>query len=276
MITSFSNPHVKQVAQWQAKAKERRKDKVFVVEGVKMFREAPEPLIREVYIASGLLERLKRQSEASDKASVDAEDRELWLKLGRTGFEEVSEEVFAKMSDTRTPQGILAVIEQPVYELDKLLSRKNSLFVLLENLQDPGNLGTIIRAGEGAGITGVIASSSTVDLYNPKVIRSTMGSIYRVPFIYEDDLCKTVERLHEAGVKTYAAHLQGDVYYDSFSFRESTAFLIGNEGNGLTRELAESASSYLKIPMEGSLESLNAGVAAALLMYEAHRQRNAR
>lgn len=261
MITSYSNPHVKQVAQWQTKARERRKDGVFVVEGVKMFLEAPESMIREVYIVSGLSGSLKQ-------------DKELWLKLGRTGFEEVSENVFAKMSDTCTPQGILAVVEQPVYDLNKLLSQENALFVILENIQDPGNLGTIIRAGEGAGITGVIANTVTVDVYNPKVIRSTMGSIYRVPFIYEDDLCKTVERLHEAGVKTYAAHLQGDVYYDSFSFREATAFLIGNEGNGLTSKLAEAASSYLKIPMEGSLESLNAGVAAALLMYEAHRQRN--
>ena len=100
-----------------------------------------------------------------------------------------------------------------------------------------------------------------------------MGSIYRVPFVYEKDLLVVLDKLHEAGIKTYAAHLKGEDYYDSFSFREPTAFLIGNEGNGLTEELSKAASSYLKIPMEGKVESLNAGIATALLIYEAHRQR---
>lgn len=260
MITSSSNQRIKQVIQWQSKAKERRKDKVFVVEGVKMYLEAPVELIREVYVSQGFLAK-------------NNSDRDLQQKLFETGYEEVSDEVFAKMSDTQTPQGILAVISQPAYELNQLLTTDNPLFVILENLQDPGNLGTIIRTGEGAGITGVIMSDNTVDIYNPKVIRSTMGSIYRVPFVYEKDLLVVLDKLHEAGIKTYAAHLKGEDYYDSFSFREPIAFLIGNEGNGLTEELSKAASSYLKIPMEGKVESLNAGIATALLIYEAHRQR---
>lgn len=269
MITSISNPRIKQVVQWQTKAKERRKDRVFVVEGHKMVEEAPEHLIREIYVSSGCLERLRKQEDRDGK---------LLEKLSRTGYEEVSDEVFERMSDTRTPQGILAVVRQPEYNLQEILqncaARKCApLFIVLENLQDPGNLGTILRTGEGAGITGVIMSTSTVDIFNPKVIRSTMGSVYRVPFTYEENLLDTLKTLHGAGVKTYAAHLKGDLYYDRFSFREPTAFLIGNEGNGLSRELSEAATSYLKIPMEGQLESLNAAVASALLMYEAHRQR---
>lgn len=260
MITSSSNQRIKQVIQWQSKAKERRKDKVFVVEGAKMYLEAPMELIREVYVSQGFFAK-------------NSGDEALKQKLFKTGYEEVSDEVFAKMSDTQTPQGILAVINQPAHELNQLLSQNNPLFVVLENLQDPGNLGTILRTGEGAGITGVIMSDNTVDIYNPKVIRSTMGSIYRVPFVYEKDLIAVLGKLHEAGIKTYAAHLKGKDYYDSFSFKEPTAFLIGNEGNGLTEALSEAASSYLKIPMEGKVESLNAGIAAALLMYEAHRQR---
>lgn len=258
MITSSSNQRIKQVVQWQTKAKERRKDKVFVVEGVKMYLEAPAEWIREVYVSHGFLE--KHGAELADK-------------LKTTGYEEVADEVFAKMSDTQTPQGILAVVRQPEYKLNQLLTKENPVFVILENLQDPGNLGTIVRTGEGAGITGVIMSDTTVDIYNPKVIRSTMGSIYRVPFVYEKDLVAVLDMLHKAGVRTYAAHLKGEDYYDSFSFQEPTAFLIGNEGNGLTEGLSEAASSYLKIPMEGKVESLNAGIAAALLMYEAHRQR---
>ncbi len=263
MISSPANSRIKQVVQWQTKPKERQRDRVFVVEGLKMYREAPEERIREVYGSTEFLERLRRQPDSS------AAD-----KLARTGYEEVTGEVFAKLSDTRTPQGILAVVEQPGYELNQLLLQKNPLFLLLENLQDPGNLGTILRTGEGAGITAVIMSASTVDIFNPKVIRSTMGSIYRVPFLYEENLQTTVERLHAAGVKTYAAHLQGDTYYDGLTFRGPTAFLIGNEANGLSEALTARASARIKIPMEGQVESLNAGVAAALLMYEAHRQRN--
>lgn len=265
MISSLANARIKQVVQWQTKARERQKAQVFVAEGLKMYLEAPKAHIREVYVSTEFLERLRRQR---DDAVMD--------RLSQTGFEEVTGEVFAKLSDTQTPQGILAVVEQPRYELNQLLQREAPLFVLLENLQDPGNLGTILRTGEGAGITGVIMSASTVDIFNPKVIRSTMGSIYRVPFLYEDDLQDTVKRLHTAGVKTYAAHLQGETYYDSFCFREPTAFLIGNEANGLGQALTDQATALLKIPMEGRVESLNAGVAAALLMYEAHRQRRAK
>ena len=267
MITSMSNPRIKQVIQWQTKARERHKDKVFVVEGTKMYQEAPESTIREVYVSRGYMERL-RQADGAEHGNERLSD-----KLAGTGYEEVADEVFAKMSDTRTPQGILAVIEQPKYELNLLLAEENPLFVILENIQDPGNLGTILRTGEGAGVTGVIMSDNTVDIFNPKVIRSTMGSIFRVPFLYEANLSRVMERFREAGIAAYAAHLQGKVYYDGGSFRGPTAFLIGNEGNGLTEELAGAADSYLKIPMEGAVESLNAGVAAALLMYEAHRQR---
>ena len=245
-----------------------------MVEGAKMYLEAPMELICEVYVSIGFMEKhgIVCDGRPCDKKN-EGMASEIAEKLKATGYEEVSDEVFAKMSDTQTPQGILAVVKQPEYELNQLLTMDNPLFIVLENLQDPGNLGTILRTGEGAGITGVIMSDTTVDIYNPKVIRSTMGSIYRVPFVYEKDLVAVLARLHQAGVKTYAAHLKGEDYYDGFSFKEPTAFLIGNEGNGLTDEISGAASSYLKIPMEGRVESLNAGVAAALLMYEAHRQR---
>lgn len=260
MITSVSNPKVKQVVQWQTKAKERRKDGVFLVEGFKMYEEAPIENIREVYLAEDAVEKVEKQPV-------------ILAKLERTGYEIVSEDVFRKMSDTQTPQGILCVVKRTEYTLEQLLEQENPLFVVLENLQDPGNLGTIVRTGEGAGITGVIMSDRTVDIYNPKTIRATMGSVYRVPFIYVESLTEAIKKMQEKGIRTYAAHLQGRDYYDSFSFREGTAFLIGNEGNGLTKEVADAADSYLKIPMEGQVESLNAAIATALLMYEAHRQR---
>ncbi|MBQ9141021.1 MAG: RNA methyltransferase [Lachnospiraceae bacterium] len=260
MITSVANARVKQVVQWQTKAKERKKDNVFLAEGLKMFEEAPESWIREIFVEEVFFEKLDRVSS-------------IYKKLVKTGYEIVSIEVFKKMSDTQTPQGILTVLERPEYQLTELLKVEKPLFVLLEDLHDPGNLGTIVRTGEGAGVTAVLMSQNTVDIFNPKTIRATMGSVYRVPFLYVDDVEDTIKSLHNANVKTYAAHLAGKDYYDSFSFKEGTAFLIGNEGNGLKKSTADSAFAYLKIPMEGHVESLNAAIATSLLMYEAHRQR---
>ncbi|MCI9435944.1 MAG: RNA methyltransferase [Lachnospiraceae bacterium] len=260
MITSNSNPRVKQIVQWRNKAKERAGAGIFLTEGFKMFGEAPQELIREVYISVDILRR--------EEPGWDIRE-----KLDRSGYETVSEEVFRKMSDTLNPQGILCVMERPKYTLEGMLAEKTPLLVMLENLQDPGNLGTIVRTAEGAGATGIIMGSSTVDIYNPKTIRATMGSVFRVPFVYVQDLGRAAALLQEKQIRVYAAHLDGTKYYDDFSYEQGCAFLIGNEGNGLSRELADRADLYLKIPMEGSVESLNAAVTASILMYEAHRQR---
>ena len=258
MITATGNSKVKRVVQLNQKAKARKEEKVFLVEGLKMFLEAPVEKIRDVYVTESFYHK--------DEACRE--------KLEKCNYEFVSEEVFQKMSDTKTPQGILCVVEQMNYRLEEMLQVENPLFVLLEDLQDPGNLGTIIRTGEGAGITGVIMTQNTVDIYNPKTIRATMGSIYRVPFLYINDVKETFMQLHKKGIQTYAAHLKGENYYNHYSFQGGTAFLIGNEGSGLQKETADMATAYLKIPMEGQVESLNAAIATSLLMYEARRQRN--
>ena len=262
MITSTSNPRIKQVVLWQSKAKERRKDGIFLAEGFKMYGEAPLDWVREVYLAQGALEKAKQ-------------DLYIWKKLEQTGYETVSDEVMEKMADTQTPQGILTVLKRPEYEEEELYRKPNGLYVVLEDLQDPGNLGTIMRTGEGAGVTAVIMSKGTVDLFNPKTIRATMGSVYRIPFIISDNLQESLQKMKKNGIKTYAAHLSGTQYFTGTSYCGGTAFLIGNEGNGLMKETADAADAYIKIPMEGRLESLNAAVATALLVYEAKRQRTA-
>ena len=259
MITSISNAQVKQVCAYVQKAKERRKDSVFVVEGPKMFEEAPADWIYKVYVTQAFYDR-----HAADGVHA---------KLVETGFELVSDEVLAKMSDTKTPQGILCLVKWPQYSLHDLLIRRNGVFVVLEDLQDPGNLGTIIRTGEGAGIAGVIMTSNTVDIFNPKTIRATMGSIYRVPFVYVQDIAKALSELQAADITVYAAHLKGEHYYDAFDYTKGSAFLIGNEGNGLKEQTARLADTYVKIPMAGQVESLNAAIATTLFMYEAARQR---
>ena len=257
MISSTSNAQVKAVAALVKKAKARREQDLFVVEGIRMFREIPAGRLHKAYVSESFL------SQPGNETLLE-----------RCPWEAVKDEVFKAMSDTQTPQGILALVRQYHYRLEDILEQPGrALLMVLETLQDPGNLGTILRAGEGAGVTGVIMNRETADIYNPKVIRSTMGSIYRVPFFYTDDLKGTVERIKAAGVRLYAAHLKGENNYDKADYTGSTGFMIGNESLGLKEETAALADSYVKIPMAGQVESLNAAVAASVLMFEAARQR---
>ena len=138
-------------------------------------------------------------------------------------YEIVEDRVFKTMSDTMTPQGILAVVKQPSNSLETLLDAPAPFFMVLENIQDPGNLGTILRTAEGAGVTGILMSRDTVDIFNPKTIRSTMGSVYRVPFLYVEDICETVRELKNKGICTYAAHLKGTGSYDEQDYTKGTA-----------------------------------------------------
>lgn len=265
MITSIGNDRVKQVVAYVQKSKARKEADVFVIEGMKMLREAPVLQVREVYVTGRFL----------DKATE--EDKEI---LWRYGAEEVSDDVMKKMADTQTPQGVLAVVSQYHYTEEEVLEGYNKddegakpLILILENIQDPGNLGTMLRSGEGAGVTGVILSKGSADIYNPKVIRSTMGSIFRMPFIYVENLAEMIKKLSANGINTYAAHLKGTKNYDEFDYTKPTAFLVGNEGNGLTKETADAATEYILIPMKGEVESMNAATSAAILTFEASRQR---
>ena len=261
MITSNSNAKVKQLITWQKKRKAREEDGIYIVEGLRMFVEAPQDKVREVYVSESFYKK-KRE--------------ELCLDAWGKKLEILSDSVYGHVSDTKTPQGVLVVMEQMQYSLEEVITEKEgkaSLLMVLDNLQDPGNLGTILRAGEAAGVTGVVMSSDCVDIYNPKVIRSTMGSIYRMPFIYVENLPTVVKMLGEKEIHTYAAHLKGKRSYEEEDFTKGTAFLIGNEGNGLRDEVADAAEIYVKIPMCGEVESLNAAIAASVLMFEAARQR---
>lgn len=256
MITAITNQQMKNLSKLIQKSKERRVQKLFVAEGTKMFLETPGEWIEKVYISETYYNKKKHDSM-----------------FRNIPYEVVQDNVFKSVSDTMTPQGILCLVRQPQYEPESLLERQNPCYLLLEDIQDPGNLGTIIRTAEAAGVDAVIMSRGCVDLFNPKVIRSTMGAVYRVPYLYVDNLAEMTEVLKEHGVSVYAAHLQDSVDYDSISYQTGCAFLIGNEGNGLSDSLARSASAYIKIPMEGRVESLNAAVAASVLVYEVYRQR---
>ena len=265
MITSTSNQQMKQVSLLLKKAKERKNTKTFVVEGPRMVVEAPVERLKAVYVA---------ESFESNKENATIL-KELKDKCGKAdaAYEVVADNVFKSVSDTQTPQGIMAIVVMPDYDLSELLRGDNTHLLILESIQDPGNLGTMVRTGEGAGVTGIIMNKTTVDLFNPKTIRSTMGSIYRVPFFVTEDLAGTMKDLQGKGISLYAAHLKGEHSYDEEDYTKACGFLIGNEGNGLSDEIANLADTYIKIPMEGQVESLNAAISATLLMYEANRQR---
>lgn len=265
MITSSSNPRIKGLLQLQKKGKARREQKSFVVEGIKMVLEAPNERLKEIYMA----ESFAKDTEQFCRAKKKAQEAGCF-------FEILSDKVFKEVSDTMTPQGILAVVTMLTYDWKQIVHDADThkkLILVLEALQDPGNLGTILRTGEGAGIDGVILSKTSVDPYMPKVIRSTMGSIYRVPVAIAEDLSEVLQTMHTLNMGVYAAHLKGEKSYYEADYRKGTCFMIGNEANGLSDALADMATEYIRIPMSGQVESLNAGIAAALLMYEAKRQR---
>ena len=259
MITSASNTQVKNIIQLNQKAKARREQGLFVAEGRKMFGEAPRDWISKVYVT----ESLTSDSSLMEQISMLPEGK----------AEIVADHVFRQMCDPKTPQGILTVLRKPVWTIQDILRGDSPLIMILEDLQDPGNAGTIFRTGEGAGVSGVFLTKTCVDITNPKVIRSTMGSVYRMPFLYVEDVVSLKAELKQKGIRTFAAHLKGKNSYDQENYQGGTAFLIGNEGNGLTEEAAEAVDCLIRIPMCGKVESLNAAMAAGILMYEAARQR---
>lgn len=260
MITATSNAQVKYVMSLQNKAKLRREKQEFVVEGIKMVLETPKDRIVKIY-ASETFEKSNEKTATDLKNSSD--------------YETVSDNVFAQMSDTKTPQGILAIVKIKQYNIEDLFDKNGNTFIVAaENVQDPGNMGTIVRTAEGAGVTGVLLSGGCVDMYNPKTIRSTMGSIFRMAVVAEQEFGAAIDYIRSKGVKFYAAHLDGKKNYTECDYSTGCAFIIGNESNGITDETAAKCDELIKIPMAGKVESLNASIAAAVLMYEANRQRS--
>lgn len=262
VISSLNNPQVKNLALLQRKSKARDDQEVYVIEGLKMYEEAKDMgvLIKAYVSESFYQDMILKQSDYF--IAVD--------------YEILTDSVYKDVSETKTPQGIMGVVKKSKYEPDSMLKDPNACLLLLEDIRDPGNLGTMIRTAEGAGITGIISNNSTVDIYNPKVVRATMGSIYRVPFYQAVDFYDILGRIKQHEIKIYAAHLDGIDYDTEGSYRDKCAFLIGNEANGLSDQAAKLADKLIKIPMAGKVESLNAAVASTVLMYEAARQRKVR
>ncbi|MBQ9608198.1 MAG: RNA methyltransferase [Lachnospiraceae bacterium] len=288
VITSSSNDKLKNIKKLSKSSRERNEQGLYIIEGIRMFREIPTEDIHSVYVSESAVERFEAElTDALGETYAEADN-----------FFVVSDRLFESISDTGTPQGILALVKMRKLCIDDVLyaedincndkkvgkgdlanpdnkqGNNTDLFILIiEKLRDPGNLGTIIRTAEGAGVTGIIISSDSVDIYNPKVVRSTMGSIFRVPIYISDNLVEDIKALKEKGITVYGAHLKGKNIYDK-DFTTSCAFLIGNEGNGLSDEVSSTADELIKIPMKGKVESLNAATSTAVIAYEVLRQRS--
>lgn len=260
-ITSGQNPVVKEIKALSNR-KYREEKKLYFIEGIRFVEEA--------FKENAQIDKIL----ISEKLASVKGGEELLAKINVSGYGTymLNEKLFKEISETESPQGVLAVIKTRQYDFSDIMG-DNNFILILESIQDPGNMGTIIRTADAAGITGIVMSKGCVDIYNPKVLRSTMGSIFRVPIYMSGDLRETMNCIKKKGIKVYAAHLKGEINYFKADFKGNIAVVIGNEANGISDMAAECSDELLKIPMSGRIESLNASVAASVLMYEAVRQR---
>jgi RNA methyltransferase, TrmH family len=260
-ITSNQNPIIKEVKALKER-KYREEQKLFFIEGIRFVEEAlKEKADMQRILVSEQLEEVRGGREILEKVREQG-----------TEVAVLSHKLAKEISDTENPQGIFSTIKMREYNLQSILV-PGGFFVLLEGLQDPGNMGTIIRTADAAGASGIVLSKGCVDIYNPKVLRSTMGSVFHLPFCLVEDLSEAIITLRRQDIKVCAAHLKGTASYFELDMTGGIALIIGNEANGISAAVAETADMLVKIPMPGRAESLNASVAAGLLMYEVVRQR---
>ena len=254
IITSSSNPKVKYVSSLLKKASKRREENAYVVEGIRIVLDAPIEDIRCVLISDELLAVDKNVSQFVDICTNNG-----------TEVIRLSSKLMKSISDTVTPQGIMAIINCKNYELNL----EGNRFLLLEDVRDPGNMGTLFRTAEAAGIDEIILSRDCVDIYNPKTIRSTMGTIYRMPHVIcgsQEEFVDVINKLQSGGVTLYGGALKDARRYDEEDYSGKCGIVIGNEGDGISPDIL-SMVEKIYIPMEGKIESLNAAVAGSILMY---------
>ena len=250
MIASKTNELIKHIKSLHQK-KFRDEYREYFVEGVKLINEAifEGKKLQKILICEELL-----------REDFSTSDNEI--------LEYVTKNVFEYVSDTQSPQGILAVIKMD--DADDTI--KENVIFALDDLQDPGNLGTILRSLDSAGIDTLLLSKGTVDLYNPKVIRSTMGAIFRVKVLENLDLKEKLLQLKDDGYKVVITSLDTNETHYNLDFKEKLVIVIGNEAKGVKKEIQDLADIKVKIPMLGRTESLNASVAASIIAYEKVRQ----
>lgn len=262
MITSSSNSIIKEIKSLHRK-KDRWIKRSFFVEGIRAVEECIKSSTKIAYLVySDMLFSINGGKELFDK--LDPQKNKLYY---------ISDKLFKEISDTEKPQGILAVVEYDLKKIDEVLKDKENFIILLDRVQDPGNIGTIIRTADAFGSNGVIVTEGCVDIFNPKTIRSTMGSIFHIPLLYYKSATEAIKDLKDNSITVITTSLDAKDYCFDVDFKISFALVIGNEASGVSSEVMTDSDLLIKIPMPGEAESLNAAIASSVIMYEVLRQR---
>lgn len=260
-ITSKDNQSIKGLHAL-SDSKHRKKEKAFLIEGVKMVEEAlRDGLGVKTVIASPSLVQHHGKGilKLAEARSVDV----LWI----------SERLMDSISESKTPQPVMAIVTMREFSENALLANEAGLIVIAHQLQDPGNLGTIIRTAEAVGASGVAISTNSVDPFNAKAVRASMGSILRVPIVHVGDTTTFVKECKQKGFQTVATVLTGKQTHFDIDLQKPTVVILGQEGAGLPKEIMEDIDHGVRIPMASTIDSLNVATAAAVILYEAFRQR---
>ena len=253
VITSKDNEFIKEIKKLKEK-KYRDLKNQFVVEGIKMVAEA----IQESADISCII-------VCEDCVNDGSIDKKILYEIAKYKCVYVAEKVFDTITDVTNPQGILAIINH--HNKEKSIDYNADFILVLDGIQDPGNLGTILRTADSANLKQIVVSKETADCFNSKVVRSTMGGIFRVNVIRTENLSETLKQIQKHGFEIVVTSLDTDKSVYDIDYKKK-AVVIGNEANGVSKEIIDLADRKVKIPMLGKTESLNAGVAAGIMVYE--------
>ena len=260
-ITSSKNVLIKEIKSL-SRRKNRWREGLFIIEGIKVIEEAISSCvsIKHIFFSEALFE-------------VDGGEEFFKIINGIKGTIKLARNVFNDITDLENPQGVLAIVEFKERNIEDVFNIKNPSIVFLDGLNDPGNLGTIIRTADAFNIDAIVLGENCVDPYNSKVVRSTMGSIFRVPLYNCKDNDSFLNNLIIKSINIITTSLDGGSL-EKEDFEDPFVVVIGNEANGVSKGVLEKSSKEVKIPMPGLAESLNAGVAASIIMYEIMKSRN--
>ena len=258
VISSKENELIKHIKKLKDK-KERDISREYLIEGVKLIKEA----IQE----KAKIEKIIVCDEC-ERTEIISQD--LMYEIAKYDCIYVTKKIFEYITEVKTPQGILAIIKKESNE--KKIDYNQDIIIALDGIQDPGNLGTILRTVDSVGLKQILVSKDTADCYNPKVVRSTMGAIFRVKVIECEDLEKTLKEMkkHKYSILTTSLQTENSIYDVKY---KKDVIVIGNEANGVTEKIQNLADKKVKIPMLGKTESLNASVATGVILYEYVRQK---
>ncbi len=263
MILSIKNPRIKRLRRLNESATYRKEVAEFVLEGIRLIEDAINTgaIPKEIFYTEGLLKR-----ETGER---------LFARLSSLGSDifMVEDALLERLSDTVTSQGIIGIFEAPKASFDDFIYSKEKGLLILDAIQDPGNTGTLIRTAAAFDFSGILLLPGCSDVFNPKTLRATAGSIFRIPVVNSNSTDGAIEKVRASGFKLVVAHSSEGKYIDEINLGRYPAIVVGNEGHGPSKEIIEFADELVMLPMANDVESLNAAVAGSLLIYESFRRR---